>query len=111
MRTEDEIVWRSCGQLVRAVPRSGPVVRFVLDGAPREAREGDSLLAAILVYMRFLRRLEFDGTPRAGFCLMGACQDCWVWLGEDRRVRACTTVVADGMEVWTSLPGRQASHG
>jgi len=37
-----------------------------------------------------LRRLEFGGAPRAGFCLMGACQDCWVWMDDGGRVRACT---------------------
>jgi len=41
---------------------------------------------------------------RAGFCLMGACQDCWVWLADHSRVRACTTVVADGMHVLSTAP-------
>jgi len=35
--------------------------------------------------------------PRAGFCLMGACQDCWVALTDGRRLRACTTLAEDGM--------------
>ena len=26
-----------------------------------------------------LRAAEFGPEARAGFCLMGACQDCWVW--------------------------------
>jgi NADH dehydrogenase/NADH:ubiquinone oxidoreductase subunit G len=111
MPAEGGIVQRSGGQLVRAVPRHGPVVRLSVDGEPVEVTEGDSLLAAMLAHGRLLRRLEFDGTPRAGFCLMGACQDCWVWLGEERRVRACTTLVADGMTVWTSLPDERISHG
>jgi peptide/nickel transport system ATP-binding protein len=35
---------------------------------------------------------------RAGFCLMGACQDCWVTVEGIRR-RACGTLVTPGMQV------------
>jgi NADH dehydrogenase/NADH:ubiquinone oxidoreductase subunit G len=42
---------------------------------------------------------EFGDGPRAGFCLMGACQDCWVAVEGMGRVRACTTLAQDGMAV------------
>ena len=61
------------------------------------ALEGDSLLTALLLAGNWLRRSEFGDGPRAGFCLMGACQDCWVTLADGRRVRACTTPAEDGM--------------
>jgi NADH dehydrogenase/NADH:ubiquinone oxidoreductase subunit G len=32
---------------------------------------------------------------------MGACQDCWVRLEDGRRLRACTTLVTDGLAVET----------
>lgn len=89
------------GQFVRAVPRLGASLRVTLDGVPVEAVEGDSLLAVLLLNGRLVRHLEFGGEPRAGFCLMGACQDCWVSLGDGTRVRACTTLAADGMILWT----------
>ena len=38
-------------------------------------------------------------SPRAGFCLMGACQDCWVVVAGLGRVRACATLAQHGMEV------------
>jgi NADH dehydrogenase/NADH:ubiquinone oxidoreductase subunit G len=38
---------------------------------------------------------------RSGFCLMGACQDCWVWTEDGERLRACTTVVREGLRVTT----------
>lgn len=79
-----------------------PLVRFTLDGATITARAGESLLAAILTHTDHLRRHEQTSAKRAGFCLMGACQDCWVWFGPDRRGRACTTEVAAGMRVSTS---------
>jgi D-hydroxyproline dehydrogenase subunit gamma len=62
-----------------------------------EALEGDTLLTALLLAGTHLRQSEFGDGARAGFCLMGACQDCWVTLTGGRRVRACTTVAEDGM--------------
>jgi 2Fe-2S iron-sulfur cluster binding domain len=93
------------GQLVPAVPRDGGAIDLSVDGVLVEAFAGESVLAAVLRHRRALRRCEFDGAPRAGFCLMGACQDCWVWVGDDRRVRACTTLATDGMAVRTGLSG------
>jgi len=78
-----------------------PLLSFTVDGRPMQARQGESVLAAILCHGDHLRRHEVGGEPRAGFCLMGACQDCWVWLGPDERGRACTTPVAAGMQVST----------
>ena len=89
------------GQFVRAVPRHGATLRLTIDGDTVEAVEGDSLLAVLLLNGRVVRHLEFGGAPRAGFCLMGACQDCWVSLGDGDRVRACTTLAANEMVVWT----------
>lgn len=91
------------GRLVRALPREGRTVRFSIDGSPAEAWEGESLLVAVLTQRHSLRHSEFGGEPRAGFCLMGACQDCWVWV-EGRGMRACTTRIAEGMRVCTRGP-------
>ena len=76
-------------------------VPFMLDGKPCEGREGDTLLTAILTNADKVRVSEFSGAPRAGFCQMGACQDCWVWLADGERVRACTTPLAPGMHILT----------
>lgn len=78
---------------------------FVLDGAPCEGRHGDSLLTAILGVGDRLRSAEFSAEPRAGFCQMGACQDCWVSFESGERVRACTTRLAAGMRVRTGRGG------
>jgi D-hydroxyproline dehydrogenase subunit gamma len=59
--------------------------------------QGDTLLTALLLAGAHLRHSEFGDGPRAGFCLMGACQDCWVSLADGRRVQACTTMAEDGM--------------
>jgi len=77
---------------------------FTLDGVSASALAGDTLLVAVLMHQGHLRTSEFDDSPRAGFCLMGACQDCWMWTGDGDRVRACTTPVHDGMQVFTRPP-------
>lgn len=60
---------------------------------------GDLLITAILTNRSDLRRFEFAEATRAGFCLMGGCQDCWVDLADGRRLRACSTPVEAGMAV------------
>jgi predicted molibdopterin-dependent oxidoreductase YjgC len=90
---------RPTGLFHRLVPRTGAVIRFFIDGAPAEAREGDWLITAILLNRPDLRRFEFADTTRSGFCLMAACQDCMVDLEDGRRLRSCTTLVEDGMRV------------
>jgi len=76
-------------------------IAFELDGRACSALEGDTVLTAILTQATRLREAEFSGVPRAGFCLMGACQDCWVQLVDGERLRACTTFVEPGMRVRT----------
>lgn len=98
------------GRLVRAlVPDSAPV-RILVDGLEVTAYAGESVLVAVLAARNALRRHEFGDEPRAGFCLMGACQDCWVWLADGRRIRACTTDVAEGMDVSTRAPADFSRH-
>jgi D-hydroxyproline dehydrogenase subunit gamma len=76
-------------------------VRLHVDGNPIEALEGDTLLVALLANGIRLRDSEFGDGARAGFCLMGACQDCWVWTADGGRLRACSTVVTDGARIVT----------
>jgi predicted molibdopterin-dependent oxidoreductase YjgC len=90
---------RGSGLFRRLVPRQGAPIPFMIDGEPAEACEGDLLLTAILLHRPALRRVEFGNGHRAGFCLMAACQDCWVSLADGRRVRACTTPLESGMAV------------
>ena len=91
------------GRVVRTIVPDG-ALRILVDRAEVQAFVGDSVLVAVLTARSALRRHEFSDEPRAGFCLMGACQDCWVWLADGARVRACTTPVAEGMHVLTQAP-------
>ena len=90
--------------LHRVAEKDRAPVPFVLDGEPATALEGDTVLTAILTHRAQLRRNEFSHEPRAGFCLMGACQDCWVLTVSGERLRACATFVTAGMQLTTGEP-------
>lgn len=91
-------------RFTRLAETNRPRVRLVIDGHRVEALAGDTLMVALLNNTRHLRESEFGDGKRAGFCLMGACQDCWVWTADGERLRACTTVVGEGMHIVTGQP-------
>ncbi|WP_413204942.1 (2Fe-2S)-binding protein [Rhodospirillum sp. A1_3_36] len=92
------------GRLVRLAEAVRSPVAFCLDGVPLRALEGDTVLTAILLSAKALRDAEFGPEQRAGFCLMGACQDCWVWQEDGSRLRACSTPIAPDMRLLTAPP-------
>jgi predicted molibdopterin-dependent oxidoreductase YjgC len=92
-------------RFVRLAETARAPVRLIIDGQTVDALAGDTLMVAILNNVRHLRESEFGDGKRAGFCLMGACQDCWVWTATGERLRACTTVVGEGMHIITTQPG------
>ena len=95
----------AAGRIVRLAERDRAQLHFFLDGQTRAALAGDTVLIAMLASGHALRKSEFGPEWRAGFCLMGACQDCWVWQDEGPRLRACTTPISEGMRLRTTPPG------
>jgi predicted molibdopterin-dependent oxidoreductase YjgC len=85
---------------VRLAAKDRPAIALTVDGARVQALAGDTVLTALRVAGLALRHSEFGDGPRAGFCLMGACQECWLSV-DGRRVRACQTAAEDGMQVAT----------
>jgi predicted molibdopterin-dependent oxidoreductase YjgC len=92
------------GRFVRLAETDRASVELRVDGGTIRALDGDTVLVALLQASRRLRSSEFGDGERAGFCLMGACQDCWVWTAEGGRLRACTTPVQAGMDIMTEQP-------
>lgn len=82
-----------------------PSVAFYIDGKPKTALAGDTVLTAMLNSVGVLRA-DAEGL-HAGFCLMGACQDCWVDLEGGGRVRGCSTPVQAGMRLVTCSTERR----
>ena len=92
------------GRFVRVGETARAKVELTVNGETVEALAGDTLLTAMLCSLRHVRQSEFGAEKRAGFCLMGACQDCWMWREEGPRVRACSTLVSEGMRLRTTPP-------
>jgi predicted molibdopterin-dependent oxidoreductase YjgC len=95
----DEPIEGAHGRWVRIARARGESVPFTIDGIPVRGRAGEMLIAAILAVRPDLGCLPPDRRSRAGFCLIGVCQDCWVRLDGGPRVRACTTPLEPGMAV------------
>jgi D-hydroxyproline dehydrogenase subunit gamma len=92
------------GRIVRLKEKDRRPIGFVLDGRPVSALEGDTVLTAILAVAPVLRRSDFGVEPRLGFCLMGACQDCWIWQEKGERLRACSSMLVPGMRLLSAPP-------
>ena len=86
--------------LTRLVDQDRAEITFSVDGRPVTGRQGDTLLTAMLAGgLGQVRTSEFGDGGRAGFCWMGACQDCWVVVEGQGVRRACTTLAQPGMKV------------
>jgi predicted molibdopterin-dependent oxidoreductase YjgC len=88
-------------RFVRLDETNRPSVHMVINGEPVSALEGDTVLVALLTNGLRVRHSEFGGEARAGFCLMAACQDCWVWTEAGERLRSCDTPVRAGLSIVT----------
>lgn len=76
--------------------------RVVIDfeGAPLEAREGDSVAAALLASGHVVTRATpVSGAARGPFCMMGACFDCLMEIDGVANLQACMVPVRDGLTV------------
>jgi len=73
-----------------------------IDGRLVRVKEGSSVAAALRVAGGMgAARTSITGQPRAPFCGMGVCQECRVQV-DGRRMLACQTVCAEGMQVETA---------
>lgn len=76
-----------------------PNVTIVVDGVPHPV-PGDITLAAALLNIGVAAfRRDLAGNARGPVCGMGSCFECRVVVDGVRNVRACLTLVQDGMSV------------
>jgi hypothetical protein len=92
------------GRIVRLKEHNRKPVEFFLDGVRFSALEGDTVLTAVLTVASWLRTSDSGPEHRSGFCLMGACQDCWIWQEDGERLQACSTMVTDHMRLLSATP-------
>ncbi len=74
-------------------------ITFLVNGKPTEARQGETIHAALICagYRQF--RKSKTNQPRGVFCGMGICYECLVTIDNGPRKQACATIVEEGMEV------------
>src|SRR5215472_11258246 len=88
-----------------------PALTVVINGVAAQAREGDSVAAALLAAGHLAcRTTAVSGVPRAPYCLMGVCFDCLVTIDGVGNRQACLVPVHEGMTVETQLGRREAGR-
>lgn len=85
---------------MRRLDDAGTAVRFTFDGHAVEARQGDTVAAALIAAgVGAVRASAVSGAPRAPYCMMGVCFECLVEIDGVANRQACMIAVEDGMEV------------
>ncbi len=75
-------------------------VEIQIDGQTTQAREGDSVAAALLAAgLRSCRTSPISGAPRAPFCMMGVCYECLVEVDGIPNRQSCQITVQEGMQI------------
>src|SRR6188508_895735 len=96
------------GSMFRRLREAGVVVGITVDGRPVEAREGDSVAAAMLAAgIDRCRETPVTGAPRAPYCMMGVCFDCLVTVDGVGNRQGCLVPVREGMQIATQHGKRE----
>ncbi len=78
------------------------IVEITCDGQKIEAREGETIAAALIaVGKKVFRYSVKKNEPRSLFCAIGRCTDCVMTVNNKPNVRTCITLVEDGMDIKT----------
>jgi predicted molibdopterin-dependent oxidoreductase YjgC len=86
----------------------GAVIALTVDGQRIEARDGDSVAAAMLAAgLLQSRTTPVSGAPRAPYCMMGVCFDCLMEIDGVGSRQACLMQARDGMVVRTQHGARK----
>ena len=77
-------------------------VTIAFDAAPIRVPAGTSVAAALLAGgVRTFRTTPTSGSPRAPYCMMGACFECLVTIDGMPNRQSCLVEVREGMQVRT----------
>jgi predicted molibdopterin-dependent oxidoreductase YjgC len=84
----------------RLQPDARPSVTITIDGKTVEARDGDTVAAAMLAAgLDYCRTTAVSGARRAPYCMMGVCFDCLVSIDGVGNRQGCVVQVREGMHV------------
>ena len=91
------------------------VIALSVDGKQIQAREGDSVAAALLAAgISLSRTTPVTESPRAPYCMMGVCFECLVEVDGQANAQACLLSVRSGMRVRRQCGAREllaCDHG
>jgi hypothetical protein len=76
-------------------------IAVTVDGVPRTVESGRTVAGILLAGGETAWRPDGMGGLRGVFCGIGVCFDCLVTIGDERDVRACQRVAADGDTIVT----------
>ena len=80
----------------------GKQIHFTFDGKELCAREGEPIAAALIANgIHVFRHTHKKQEPRGLFCGIGQCSDCLLTVNGQPNVRACVTLIKEGMRVQT----------
>ena len=86
----------------RTVESASARVTLTVDGRAIEARQGDTVAAALLAAgIVAFRQTPVSGASRGPLCHMGVCFECLVAIDGAGSRQACLTPVSEGMAVET----------
>ena len=86
--------------MFRRLPDPARLIPFDFEGEPFEAREGDSVAAALLANrILTFRTTPVSGAPRGPWCLIGNCHECLVEIDGEPNRQACMVEARAGMRV------------
>jgi hypothetical protein len=89
---------------VRTADADSPPIVVLLDGAPFEGRQGDSIATVLLLAGRVACRRSFvSGAPRGPYCMMGVCFECLVRVDGIDGLQACMIPIRPDMRIDTSM--------
>jgi predicted molibdopterin-dependent oxidoreductase YjgC len=91
-------------------PEEGDTVTFDFEGRKLSARVGDTVAAALLASgVEVFRTTPVSQSPRAPWCMMGACFDCLLEIDGVPNRQGCQVTVAEGMTVVGQQGARRVS--
>jgi hypothetical protein len=89
---------------VRIAEGESERVVVLLDGAPFEGRQGDSVATVLLLAGKIACRRSFvSGEPRGPYCMMGVCFECLVRVDGIDDLQACMIPIRHEMRIETSI--------
>lgn len=97
--------------MFKRLSESGASVALTVDGRAIDARQGDTVAAALMAAgIPHCRTTPVTMSTRAPYCLMGVCFECLVTIDGVGSRQACLIPVHEGMQVETQLGRREAGR-